>query len=83
MSRTVTASEANQGFSRLLREASEGATITITQRGRPVATLAPVADEMEAKRAAARERLHARWANVEHRVVGPWTRDELYDRDVE
>ena len=39
--RYVTAREANQAFSRLLKEAEDGGSVAITRRGRPVALLAP------------------------------------------
>ena len=39
--RTVGAREANQQFSRLLREAENGQEITITRNGQPVARLIP------------------------------------------
>jgi prevent-host-death family protein len=39
--RFVTAREANQAFSRILREAEAGDSVVITRRGRPVALLAP------------------------------------------
>ena len=39
MAETVTAREANQHFSRLLREVAEGQSFVITHRGRPVARL--------------------------------------------
>jgi prevent-host-death family protein len=41
MAETVTAREANQHFSRLLREVAEGQSFVITHRGRPVARLVP------------------------------------------
>ena len=44
--RTVTAREANQGFSKLLREVEEGGSFVITKNGRRVATLTPIADAM-------------------------------------
>jgi prevent-host-death family protein len=39
--RFVTAREANQAFSQILRDAEEGESLVITRRGRPVALLAP------------------------------------------
>lgn len=47
--KTVSAAEANRQFSRLLREAQAGETITITSRGKPVAQLAPIAEDKAAK----------------------------------
>ncbi|MGI8841135.1 MAG: type II toxin-antitoxin system Phd/YefM family antitoxin [Caulobacteraceae bacterium] len=83
---TVPAAEANRQFSRLLRVAREGTRITITSRGEPVAELGPVADgvaeEAEHRRLRdAQDALEAHWATLEPMVVGPWTRDELYERD--
>jgi prevent-host-death family protein len=58
--KTVSARDANQGFSRLLAEAAAGEEILITRRGRPVARLVPVAGPAEAdRRAAAKRRLLA------------------------
>jgi prevent-host-death family protein len=86
MSRTLTvpAAEANRSFSKLLRAAKEGARIVITSHGEPIAELGPVSqaeiDDAEQRRIeAAQAALEAHWATVQNRVVGPWTRDELYD----
>jgi prevent-host-death family protein len=83
---TVPAAEANRRFSKLLRAAREGARITITSHGEPVAELGPVsgaaAEEAEQKRIAeAHHRLMEHLNSVTPVVVGPWTRDELYERD--
>jgi prevent-host-death family protein len=40
--RTVSAREANQRFSELLRAVEGGQSFVVTRRGRPVATLRPV-----------------------------------------
>lgn len=79
---TVTAAEANRAFSKLLRQAQQGTRVTITSHGKPVAQLGPIdgdAAELE-KRLKALERLRERWAKTEPVVVGPWTREELYER---
>jgi len=39
--RFVTAREANQAFSHILKEAEDGESVVITRRGRPVAMLTP------------------------------------------
>ena len=39
--RSVTAREANQVFSRILKAAESGETVVITRRGKPVAIIAP------------------------------------------
>jgi prevent-host-death family protein len=41
MMRSVTAREANQAFSRILKAAESGETVVITGRGEPVAIIAP------------------------------------------
>ena len=83
---TVPAAEANRQFSRLLRAAREGTRITITSHGEPVAQMGPLsdhpADAPERRRLGeAQDALEAHWATLKPMVVGPWTRDELYDRD--
>jgi len=39
--RAVTAREANQSFSRILKAAESGESVVITRRGEPVAIIAP------------------------------------------
>ena len=82
----VSAAEANRSFSKLLRAAREGKRITITSHGEPVAELAPAGQEARdaakrVQRLKALEALEAHWATLEPVVVGPWTREELYERD--
>lgn len=76
--KTVTASEANRHFSRLLREAARGETISVISRGKTVATLAPV-DEQHALRQKARQALLERLKAAEATGARAWRRDELYD----
>ena len=57
---TIGAREANRSFSKILREAENGKTVTITRNGRPVARLVPVIRKPELsheEREASRERL--------------------------
>lgn len=42
MSKTITLRDANQGFSRCIREVEAGEEFVITRNGKPVARLAPV-----------------------------------------
>lgn len=77
MRNAVSASEANRSFSRILREVEGGATITVTSHGRPVARIVPV--DAEEPTSEARDRLMARLRSQPITVIGPWTRDELYD----
>ncbi|GAA0571590.1 type II toxin-antitoxin system prevent-host-death family antitoxin [Caenispirillum bisanense] len=77
---TISARDANQQFSRLLRQVEEeGEEVTITRRGTPVARLVP-AD-------GASDRSDRAWANVERLMEegfeigsGRFDRESLYDR---
>ena len=82
-SQTVTASEANRSFSRLLRAVARGERVEITSHGRKVAVLSPaeLPGPTREQRLPALEKLKKRWATQQHVTVGPWTRDELYERD--
>jgi prevent-host-death family protein len=79
MTRTITATEANQRFSEILRQVNAGDSFTVTSRGKPVAEITPP----RAKRQASKAELEAMFARMDKLpglVTGPWTRDELYDR---
>lgn len=79
MERIITATEANQRFSEVLREVSAGESFTVTSRGKPVAEITPP----KPKKRATKEELKALWEEMDKLpvlVTGPWTRDELYDR---
>lgn len=79
---TVTAAEANRSFSKLLRAAQQGTSVTITSHGKPAAKLVPIdEDEGWDDRRQALKEMQARWAAQEPITIGPWTRDDLYDRD--
>ena len=84
MAKTITLHEANQTFSRVIREVEAGEEFTITRDGEPVARLVPVrrervlTPEQEAARARTRERMKKGWHLGGERV----NRDELYDEIV-
>ena len=77
--KTLTAAEANRSFSALLRRAAAGERVVITSHGRPVAEIGPVREDAAAKEAA-KDRLLAHLDAQEPTVIGPWTREELYER---
>ena len=78
--KTVAAAEANRQFSAVLREVVQGASVLITSRGKPVATLEPVHPRAAVARAgAAKRRLLKRLADVKSSGARDWIRDELYD----
>lgn len=76
--KTVTATEANRQFSRVLREAEQGEVFVVVSRDRPVATIGP-AKKTDAQRHAAKETLMARLRSQTATGVRTWTRDELYE----
>lgn len=79
----VTAAEANRNFSRLLRGVREGQSYVVTAHGRPVAKLVPAEEDAASRsavRAAAKRALLDRLRSQPVIDIGPWTRDELYER---
>jgi prevent-host-death family protein len=77
MDRIVTATEANQHFSEILREVGAGDSVTVTSRGKPVVRIIPADSE---KKGSDLTKLMAFMKDQPVKVIGPWTRDELYDR---
>ena len=79
--KTVSARAANQGFSKLLAEAANGAEIVITRRGKPVAKLVPVGT---AKSDDERQRAIERMMKLMRRGLDlggrKFTRDEMHER---
>lgn len=71
----VSVYEAKTHLSRLLADVENGAEVTITRHGRPVARLVPVQDAAERERAAAefRERVRA----LRSEIVDPPTGEEI------
>lgn len=77
MDKYVTATEANQRFSELLRDVSEGSSYTVTSRGRPVAHIMP-ADN--ARKTQSLDEFAAWMDTLPVIHTGPWKREDLYDR---
>ena len=78
MDRLITATEANQRFSEMLREVADGESYTVTSRGRPVARVTPVRDsdvEIRRRQADLLDYLKSR----KPFQVKPWKREDLYD----
>ena len=80
VSKAVSAADANRDFSKLLRDVRNGESVVITSHGKPVARIIPY-DAHDPVRAAAKEILLARLRSQPAIDIGPWTRDELYQRD--
>ena len=77
MDRPITASEANQRFSELIRDVVAGTSFTVTSRGRPVARVIPIEREQSQRRAVARLLAHVE--RLPLRRAGEWTRVNLYE----
>jgi prevent-host-death family protein len=84
MSKTISLRDANQGFSRCIREVEAGEEFVITRNGQPVARLIPVegrrvlTPEQEAARARTLERMTKGWPlNIER-----FNRDEIYEERI-
>lgn len=79
MGKAVSAADANRDFSKLLRAVRDGESFVITSHGKPVAKIVPFVAQ-DRVRAAAKSRLMARLRSQRATDIGPWTRDELYER---
>ena len=82
MSKTITLRDANQSFSRCVREVEAGEEFVITRNGRPVARLIPTGGTrvLTAEQEAALERLGSTsWPLGTERI----DRDEIYQERVD
>lgn len=80
---SVGAREANRSFSKILKEAENGNTVTITRNGKPVAKLSPVGKKWksQAERDAAISRMVETLRNSGLHFGGRrFTRDEMHER---
>jgi len=79
MERRITATEANQRFSEMLRDVQGGESFVVTSRGKPVAKLVPIEPDHHEHRQNVQEFLeYVRTLPI--RTVGDWQRDDLYER---
>ena len=76
MEKVISASDANQRFSELLRDVADGDTFTVMSRGRAVARVLPVDREGERR---AIDRMLEYVETLPQRCSGAWTRDDLYE----
>ena len=77
--KSISAAEANRHFSALLREVSRGTRITVTSRGKPVATITAADPGEQRERVAARRALLARLRATAPSGTRDWSRAELYE----
>ncbi|QYU69469.1 type II toxin-antitoxin system prevent-host-death family antitoxin [Leptolyngbya sp. 15MV] len=76
MEKTISATEANQRFSEMLRSVAAGESFTVTSRGKPIARVTPIEHEVR------REKLRKLLADYETqpvRWIKPWKREDLYE----
>jgi prevent-host-death family protein len=80
---TVGAREANRSFSKILKEAESGKTVTITRNGKPVAQLTP-ANVRPTPSAKSRKKSMAKLMALLEKGYdlggGPYSRDEMHER---
>jgi prevent-host-death family protein len=80
--KSITSTEANRSFSKLLGRAMKGETVAITHRGRVVARIVPEADQREkARRDAAFGALLERLKKQPAMNLPRISREELYEDD--
>jgi prevent-host-death family protein len=77
MERAITASDANQRFSEMLRAVQGGDTFVVTSRGRPVARVVSVDEPADQKQKIAELLDFVRTLPVRH--AGDWRREDLYE----
>ncbi len=77
--KSISAADANRHFSSLLRAVSRGEQITVTSRGKPVATITAAQTTEGHERAAARHTLLSRLRAARVTGTRDWSRDELYE----
>lgn len=80
MNKMISAAEANRNFSKLLNELKDGTSYTITNHGKVVGHLSPPAEEAKARKRAF-EALMRHLDSQKTVDIGPWTREELYERE--
>ena len=82
MTKTLTLREANQTFSRCIRQVEAGEEFVITRNGAPVARLTPIAKprKLTPEQEAAWERTKLRMKEGWDLGAGPLDRDALHER---
>ena len=78
MERAISATEANQRFSEMLRDVQSGDSFVVTSRGKPVARMVPIEDALAGQSERIGNLLEY-LKTLPRRTVKPWTREELYD----
>jgi prevent-host-death family protein len=75
MERAITASDANQRFSEMLRDVLKGESYVVMSRGRPVARIVPIDRDRQLRSVAS---LLEFVEKLPRRHAGAWNRDDIY-----
>jgi prevent-host-death family protein len=76
--KSITTTDANREFSKLLRDVMKGSEVMILSRGKPVAKITSVSSAIF-QRNAMKKHLLSRLKAQDVTGARNWTRDELYD----
>jgi antitoxin (DNA-binding transcriptional repressor) of toxin-antitoxin stability system len=76
---TATKSQVRKYFGEMMEQVSRGTTITILSKGRPVATINPVRQNLDKEMAT--KKLYDHMAQIESTGIEKWKREDLYERD--
>lgn len=76
MERAISASEANQHFSEMLRDVQQGEEFVVMSRGRPVARVIPVQTSPDLSSI---QSLLSYLKALPNRQAGEWHREDLYN----
>jgi prevent-host-death family protein len=75
MTHTITASQANQAFSQLLRQVQQGEDFVVMSRGRAVARVIPYIEEKSQNGILT---MLGKLEQLPQRTLADWTRHDLY-----
>ncbi len=79
MAKTISTTNANRSFPRLMRQVLDGDSFVVTSHGRPIARIDPIG-KSDVDREAAYQALLKHLEEVVPIDGGRWTREELYER---
>lgn len=81
MERTISATDANREFSRLMGEVAGGESYVVTSRGKPIMRMSPVepTDQSASERRRRVRAMLAAMASLPLRDAGPVTREDGYE----
>ncbi len=77
--KSISAADANPHFLAVLRDVARGVRVTVTSRGKPVATISAVEQGESRERLAAKRALLSRLRAKPVAALRSWTRDDLYE----